>query len=165
MDESTLSSLKGISPDYISDEELEKLNVSDDELDSAILMRDVRGIPGLPPLEELLDSGEEEEEKRRRREREREKQEEYRRKRVVQIDELGRAYATGRRKTSVARVWIQPGEGQVRINGRPMDMYFPDLSLRSLLMQPFVMTDTLGEFDVRATVKGGGVAGEGECGL
>lgn len=145
--------------DEISDEFFAKLQVSDEELDSAILMRDVTGIPGLPPLDELLAPAEDDE-REKRRARERAKQEEYRQKRVVQIDELGRAYATGRRKTSSARVWIKPGAGEFRVNGRPVDLYFPDLHVRADLLQPFLVTQTLGAFEVTATVRGGGVSGQ-----
>ena len=75
-------------------------------------------------------------------------------------DEFGRSYATGRRKESAARVWVKPGSGVVMINGRPIDQYFARPVLQMLLHQPFQVTDRLGQFDVMATVKGGGLSGQ-----
>ena len=75
-------------------------------------------------------------------------------------DEFGRSYATGRRKESAARVWVKPGSGVVMINGRPIDQYFARPVLQMLLHQPFKVTDRLGQFDVMATVKGGGLSGQ-----
>ena len=75
-------------------------------------------------------------------------------------DEFGRSYATRRRKESAARVWVKPGSGVVMINGRPIDQYFARPVLQMLLHQPFQVTDRLGQFDVMATVKGGGLSGQ-----
>jgi small subunit ribosomal protein S9 len=75
-------------------------------------------------------------------------------------DALGRAYATGKRKNAVARVWIKPGNGKIEVNGRDSPIYFARPVLRMLLNQPFVVTDRLGQFDVRCTVKGGGLSGQ-----
>ncbi|MBB25351.1 MAG: 30S ribosomal protein S9 [Geminicoccus sp.] len=75
-------------------------------------------------------------------------------------DEFGRSYATGRRKESAARVWVKPGSGVVMINGRPINQYFARPVLQMLLPQPFQVTDRLGQFDVMATVKGGGLSGQ-----
>ncbi len=75
-------------------------------------------------------------------------------------DEFGRSYATGRRKESAARVWVKPGSGVVMINGRPINQYFARPVLQMLLHQPFQVTDRLGQFDVMATVKGGGLSGQ-----
>ncbi len=75
-------------------------------------------------------------------------------------DELGRSYATGKRKNAVARVWIKPGNGKIEINGRDSPVYFARPVLRMLLNQPFVVTDRLGQFDVWCTVKGGGLSGQ-----
>lgn len=75
-------------------------------------------------------------------------------------DEFGRSYATGRRKESAARVWVKPGSGVVMINGRSIDQYFARPVLQMLLHQPFQVTDRLGQFDVMATVKGGGLSGQ-----
>jgi len=75
-------------------------------------------------------------------------------------DELGRAYATGKRKDAVARVWIKPGSGKVTVNGRDMDKYFARPVLQMILRQPFEVAGVTGEFDVMATVKGGGLSGQ-----
>ncbi len=76
------------------------------------------------------------------------------------IDNLGRAYATGRRKDSVARVWIKPGSGLVTVNGRDQEIYFARPVLRMLLAQPFGVSERSGQFDVVCTVKGGGLSGQ-----
>jgi small subunit ribosomal protein S9 len=76
------------------------------------------------------------------------------------LDAQGRAYATGKRKNAVARVWIRPGNGKIEINGRDSPIYFARPVLRMLLNQPFVMADRLGQFDVWCTVKGGGLSGQ-----
>ena len=75
-------------------------------------------------------------------------------------DELGRSYATGKRKDAVARVWIKPGNGKIEVNGRDSPVYFARPVLRMLISQPFVVTDRLGQFDVWCTVKGGGLSGQ-----
>ena len=69
-------------------------------------------------------------------------------------------YATGRRKTAIARTWIKPGSGEITINNRPVENYFPIEVTREEMIQPFKITNTLGSYDVRATVVGGGVAGQ-----
>ena len=71
-----------------------------------------------------------------------------------------RWHAVGRRKVSVARVYLTPGSGKWNINGRTLGDYFPRPSLVSHIQQPFTATDTLGAFDVRALVRGGGVTGQ-----
>jgi small subunit ribosomal protein S9 len=76
------------------------------------------------------------------------------------LDAQGRAYATGKRKNAVARVWIRPGAGKIEINGRDSPVYFARPVLRMLLNQPFVVADRLGQFDVWCTVKGGGLSGQ-----
>jgi small subunit ribosomal protein S9 len=76
------------------------------------------------------------------------------------IDEQGRAYATGKRKNAVARVWIRPGNGKIEVNGRESPVYFARPVLRMLINQPFVAADRLGQFDVWCTVKGGGLSGQ-----
>jgi len=73
---------------------------------------------------------------------------------------LDRFYGTGRRKTSVARVWIRPGTGRVSVNRRPFEDYFPREILRMIIAQPLHVTNTAGQFDVIATVKGGGPTGQ-----
>ena len=75
-------------------------------------------------------------------------------------DELGRSYATGKRKDAVARVWIKPGSGKVEINGRELNVYFARPVLQMVLRQPFQVAGVEGEFDVYATVKGGGLSGQ-----
>ncbi len=75
-------------------------------------------------------------------------------------DELGRSYATGKRKDAVARVWIKPGSGNVTVNGKPIDTYFARPVLQMILRQPFEVAGVDGEFDVMATVKGGGLSGQ-----
>ena len=78
-------------------------------------------------------------------------------------DELGRSYATGKRKDAVARVWIKPGSGKVVVNGKEMNKYFARPVLQMILAQPFSVAGVTGEFDVMATVKGGGLSGQGGC--
>ena len=75
-------------------------------------------------------------------------------------DELGRAYATGKRKDAIARVWIKPGSGKVTVNGKDMPDYFARPVLQMILRQPFQVAGGEGEFDVMATVKGGGLSGQ-----
>ena len=76
------------------------------------------------------------------------------------IDSLGRAYSTGKRKSSIARVWIKAGSGNVVVNGRKEDNYFSSKSHRLLLNQPLVLTNRKTELDVICTVKGGGLSGQ-----
>ena len=73
---------------------------------------------------------------------------------------LDRFYGTGRRKTSVARVWIRPGTGRVVVNRRAFEDYFPRETLRMIIAQPLHVTNTAGQFDVIATVTGGGPTGQ-----
>ena len=72
----------------------------------------------------------------------------------------GGAYGTGRRKNSVARVWVKPGKGLVIVNKRDMSDYFPRESYRKFILQPFVDTNTSGQYDVVCTIKGGGTTGQ-----
>lgn len=69
-------------------------------------------------------------------------------------------YATGRRKTSVARVWLFPGTGKVTVNGKDLFDYFGRRTLDMIIRQPFLVTKTEGQYDVRATVRGGGLTGQ-----
>ena len=80
--------------------------------------------------------------------------------REQQLDKHGRAYATGRRKDAVARVWLKPGSGKIVINGREQEVYFARPSLRLVINQPFGVADRTGQYDVEATVKGGGLSGQ-----
>jgi len=77
-----------------------------------------------------------------------------------QIDEFGRAYATGRRKDAVARVWIKPGSGKITVNGRDQEVYFARPVLRMMIAQPFETAERLNQYDVICTVKGGGLSGQ-----
>lgn len=77
-----------------------------------------------------------------------------------EVDAQGRSYATGRRKDAVARVWIKPGTGKVIVNGRDQEVYFARPTLRLVLNQPFQVSDREGQYDVIATVKGGGLSGQ-----
>ncbi|HEU5188826.1 MAG TPA: 30S ribosomal protein S9 [Methylomirabilota bacterium] len=69
-------------------------------------------------------------------------------------------YGTGRRKTSVARVWLRPGSGAIRVNRRPFEDYFPRETLRMIICQPLQLTNTLGQFDANINVGGGGPTGQ-----
>ena len=79
---------------------------------------------------------------------------------VQKIDSLGRAYATGKRKNAIARVWIKPGKGSITINGRDQEVYFARPVLRMMIAQPLEVTDRLGQFDVVVTVEGSGLSGQ-----
>ena len=79
---------------------------------------------------------------------------------VQKIDAQGRAYATGKRKNAIARVWIKPGKGKVTINGRDQEIYFARPVLRMMIAQPMQVTDRVGQFDVVVTVQGSGLSGQ-----
>ena len=79
---------------------------------------------------------------------------------LQKLDKLGRAYATGKRKNAVARVWIKPGGGKATINGEPLDVYFARPVLRMILNQPLVVAGRLTQYDLTATVSGGGLSGQ-----
>ncbi len=81
-------------------------------------------------------------------------------KREKEIDSLGRSYGTGRRKDAVARVWLKAGSGKVTVNGRDQAEYFARQTQRLVLNQPFLIVNSLGQFDVVCTVKGGGLSGQ-----
>ena len=72
-------------------------------------------------------------------------------------------YATGRRKTAIARTWIKPGSGEIVINDRSVEEYFPIETIRADMIQPFKITNTLGSYDVKATVVGGGIPGQADA--
>ncbi|WP_246449793.1 MULTISPECIES: 30S ribosomal protein S9 [Qipengyuania] len=80
--------------------------------------------------------------------------------REQELDKQGRAYATGRRKDATARVWLKPGTGKVTVNGRDQEVYFARPTLRLVIDQPFAITERQGQYDVVATVKGGGLSGQ-----
>lgn len=77
-----------------------------------------------------------------------------------EVDAQGRSYATGRRKDAVARVWLKPGSGKIVVNGRDQAVYFARPTLRLVIDQPFQVSDRAGQYDVVATVKGGGLSGQ-----
>lgn len=80
--------------------------------------------------------------------------------REQQLDKYGRAYATGRRKDAVARVWLKPGSGKIVINGREQETYFARATLRLVINQPFDVAERGGQYDIEATVVGGGLSGQ-----
>ena len=80
--------------------------------------------------------------------------------RVKEIDAQGRSYGTGRRKDSVARVWLKPGNGTVTVNGRDQAVYFGRKTHQLILNQPFLIVNAVGHYDVICTVKGGGLSGQ-----
>jgi small subunit ribosomal protein S9 len=79
---------------------------------------------------------------------------------VQKLDKYGRAYATGKRKNAVARVWIKPGRGQATVNGRALDVYFARPVLRMILNQPLVIVNRLTQYDLTISVAGGGLSGQ-----
>ena len=79
---------------------------------------------------------------------------------VQKLDKQGRAYATGKRKDAVARVWIKPGSGKITVNGRDETVYFARPVLRMILRQPLIAANRDGQFDVVVTVNGGGLSGQ-----
>jgi len=76
------------------------------------------------------------------------------------VDAQGRAYATGKRKNAIAKVWIQPGKGKITINGRDQEVYFARPVLRMMLAQPMDLTDRAGQFDIIVSVQGSGLSGQ-----
>jgi small subunit ribosomal protein S9 len=79
---------------------------------------------------------------------------------VQKLDAQGRAYATGKRKNAVARVWIKPGAGKIVVNTKAVEVFFARPVLRMLIQQPLVATNRNGQFDVICTVSGGGLSGQ-----
>ena len=79
---------------------------------------------------------------------------------MQKLDSLGRAYATGKRKNAIARVWIKPGKGQITVNGRDQEIYFARPVLRMLIQQPLVATNRSSQYDITCTVSGGGLSGQ-----
>ena len=76
------------------------------------------------------------------------------------VDKFNRAYATGKRKDAVARVWIKPGPGKITVNERELDVYFARPVLRMLIQQPLVVSNRAGQYDVIVSVAGGGLSGQ-----
>jgi small subunit ribosomal protein S9 len=79
---------------------------------------------------------------------------------VQKLDKQGRAYATGKRKGAVARVWIKPGAGKITINTKSVEVYFARPVLRMMIQQPFVASNRQGQYDVNCQVSGGGLSGQ-----
>ena len=79
---------------------------------------------------------------------------------VQKLDKQGRAYATGKRKNAVARVWIKPGSGKITVNTRPVEVFFARPVLQMILKQPIIAAAREGQFDIIATVIGGGLSGQ-----
>jgi small subunit ribosomal protein S9 len=79
---------------------------------------------------------------------------------VQKLDKQGRAYATGKRKNAVARVWVKPGKGTITINKKPVETFFARPVLRMLIQQPLVAANRAGQFDVNCLVSGGGLSGQ-----
>src|SRR5256714_7876302 len=79
---------------------------------------------------------------------------------VKKVDKYGRAYATGKRKDAVARVWVKPGTGKVTVNTREVEVYFARPVLRMMIQQPLVAAGRNGQYDVVCTVAGGGLSGQ-----
>ncbi len=79
---------------------------------------------------------------------------------VQKLDKHGRAYATGKRKDAVARVWIKPGAGRVVVNEKPLEVYFARPVLRMILQQPLGVAKRVGQYDVTVSVAGGGLSGQ-----
>ncbi|KAL1555116.1 Small ribosomal subunit protein uS9m [Salvia divinorum] len=135
--------------------------ITDEMLDSLIALKNFEGIQGLLPLSEIEEKRYEKNTKKfGGAEIERQKQEEAAKARVRKVDEKGRSYGTGRRKCSIARVWLQPGDGNFLVNDKEFDVYFPMLDHRAALLRPFSETKTLGMWDINCTVKGGGTTGQ-----
>lgn len=81
-------------------------------------------------------------------------------KRERKLDKFGRAYATGKRKNAIARVWIKPGKGKITVNGRELKVYFARPVLQMVVNQPFAVADRTNQFDVECLVVGGGLSGQ-----
>jgi small subunit ribosomal protein S9 len=79
---------------------------------------------------------------------------------IQKLDKQGRAYATGKRKNAVARVWIKPGSGKIVVNTKPVEQFFARPVLRMMIQQPLVTTNRNGQYDVICTVSGGGLSGQ-----
>jgi small subunit ribosomal protein S9 len=79
---------------------------------------------------------------------------------VKKVDKQGRAYATGKRKDAVARVWVKPGSGKITVNTRAFEVYFARPVLRMMIQQPLVSSNRQGQYDVICTVSGGGLSGQ-----
>jgi small subunit ribosomal protein S9 len=81
-------------------------------------------------------------------------------KHVQKLDKLGRAYATGKRKNAIAKVWIKPGSGKIVVNGRAVEVFFARPVLRMVLTQPLQLVDRMTQYDIMVSVNGGGLSGQ-----
>ncbi len=81
-------------------------------------------------------------------------------KHVQKLDKQGRAYATGKRKNAVARVWLKPGSGKIVVNERALEVYFARPVLRMILQQPLQVANRVGQYDIMVSVDGGGLSGQ-----
>ncbi len=81
-------------------------------------------------------------------------------KHIQKLDKQGRAYATGKRKNAVARVWVKPGKGTITVNTRPIEVFFARPVLRMLIQQPIVAANRTGQYDIICSVSGGGLSGQ-----
>ena len=79
---------------------------------------------------------------------------------IQKLDKQGRAYATGKRKNAVARVWVKPGKGTITVNTRPIEVFFARPVLRMLIQQPLVASNRQNQYDVTCSVSGGGLSGQ-----
>lgn len=116
-----------------------------------------------PSLDELLDWDPDGMEKEIRRQKELDYQDSVSKSRVRKVDDNGIAHGVGKRKTSVARVWIREGVGHCVVNKQPFDLYFPDMLRRNDVITPLVVANALGKFDVMAMVQGGGTMGQSQA--
>jgi small subunit ribosomal protein S9 len=81
-------------------------------------------------------------------------------KHVQKLDKQGRAYATGKRKNAVARVWVKPGSGKITVNTKTIEVFFARPVLRMMIQQPLLAANRNGQYDVVCTVSGGGLSGQ-----
>jgi small subunit ribosomal protein S9 len=81
-------------------------------------------------------------------------------KHIQKLDKLGRAYATGKRKNAVAKVWLKPGSGKITVNGRAVEVFFARPVLRMVLTQPLQLVDRMTQYDIMVSVNGGGLSGQ-----
>ena len=81
-------------------------------------------------------------------------------KHIQKLDKQGRAYATGKRKNAVARVWVKPGKGTITVNTRPIEVFFARPVLRMLIQQPIVAANRTGQYDIVCSASGGGLSGQ-----
>ncbi|XP_024962894.1 30S ribosomal protein S9, mitochondrial [Cynara cardunculus var. scolymus] len=161
IEEKALSEVLKGGPDHAFGDLIAASGITDEMLESLMALKDLDDVPGLPPLSEIEEMRyEKNTSKSTRADIERQKQEEITKSRVRQVDSQGRAYGTGKRKCSIARVWVEPGDGKFVINDKQFDVYFPMLDQRAALLRPLSETKTLGLLNVNCTVKGGGVSGQ-----